>query len=84
MKLYDLGRGKRHLGAAAQAAGGVWVHGLQRNVSSGLYFFGSVSPIKTDATCFLHYTLKPVFCNLHRETSPLSVSKKHQQLYAKS
>jgi hypothetical protein len=24
---------------------------------------------------FLHYTLKPVFCDLHRETSPLSVSK---------
>ena len=50
----DFGRGKRHLGAAAQAAGGVPVHGLQRDVSSGRYFFGSVSPIKTDATFFLH------------------------------
>ncbi len=28
------------------------VHGLQRDVSSGHYFFGSVSPIKTDATFF--------------------------------
>jgi hypothetical protein len=38
--------------ADAQAAGSVWVHGLERNVSSGHYFFGSVSPIKTDATFF--------------------------------
>jgi hypothetical protein len=59
------------LGAAAQAAGGVWVHGLQRDVSSGLYFFGSGSPIKTDATFFLHKSLKPVFANFYREISPL-------------
>ena len=31
----------------------------------------------------VHYTLKPVFCDLHRETSPLGVSKKHRRLYAK-
>jgi hypothetical protein len=39
------------------------IHGLQRDVSSGHYIFGnnSVSPIKTDATFFLHKTLKPVF-----------------------
>jgi hypothetical protein len=57
---------------------------LQRDVSSGHYIFGSVSPIKTDATFFLHKTLKPDFCNLHREISPLSVPKKHRRLYAKS
>jgi len=34
-----------------------------------------VSPIKTDATFFVHKTLKPVLCNLHREISPLSVPK---------
>ena len=45
---------KRHLGAAVQAAGGVTVHGLERDVSSGHYFFGSGSPIKTAATFFLH------------------------------
>jgi hypothetical protein len=84
IKIYDLGRGKRHLGAAAQTAGGVWVHGLQRDVSSGLYFFGSVSPIKTNATFFLHKTLKPVFADFHREISPLRVPKKHRRLYGKS
>jgi hypothetical protein len=52
-QIQGLGRGKRHVGADVQAAGGVWVHGLQRNMSSGHYFFGSVSPIKTDATFFL-------------------------------
>ncbi len=46
--------------------------------------FGSVGPIKTDATFFLHKTLKPVFGDLHREISPLSVPKKHRRLDAKS
>jgi hypothetical protein len=50
----------------------------------GTIFFGSVSPIKTDVTFFLHKTLKPVFCDLHREISPLNVPKKHRRLYAKS
>jgi hypothetical protein len=81
IKIQGLGRGKRHVGADVQAAGGVWVHGLQRNVSSGHNFFGSVSPIKTDATFFLHKTLKPVFADFHREISPLSVSKNHRRLY---
>jgi hypothetical protein len=53
------------VGADAQAAGGAWVHWLQRDVSSGHYFFGSVSPIKTDATFFLHKSLKPVFADYH-------------------
>jgi hypothetical protein len=72
------------VGAAAQAAGGVWVHGLQQDVSYGLYFFGSVGPIKTDATFFLHKTLKPVFADFHHEISPLRVPKKHRRLYGKS
>jgi hypothetical protein len=53
-------------------------------VSSGHYFFGSVSPIKTDATFFLHKTLKPVFADFHREISPLRASKNHRRLYGKS
>jgi hypothetical protein len=29
---------------------------MQRHVSSGLYFFGSIRPIKTDSTFFLYKT----------------------------
>ena len=43
-----------------------------------------VRPIKTDATFFLHKTLKPVFADFHREISPLRVPKKHRRLYGKS
>jgi hypothetical protein len=58
--------------------------GINIPMSSGHYFAGSVSPIKTDATFFVHKTLKPVFGDFHHEISPLRVPKQHRQLYGKS
>jgi hypothetical protein len=45
--------------------------------------FGSVRPVKTDATFFALNT-ETFFCNLHCKISPLRVSKKYWRLYAKS
>jgi hypothetical protein len=50
----------------------------------GYILFGSVSPIKTDATFFWHKTLKPVLADFHREISHFRLPKKHRRLYGES
>ncbi len=76
------------------AVSAIWAQLLRRQVAFGYMgcsamchlgtiFLVAWAPSK-QTPHFLHKTLKPVFCNLHCEISPLSIPKKHRRLYVKS